>query len=281
MRIVLLENPASGSGSGPSGDDLARMLRAEGAEVERLPIDRAAEVGDVGAERAVVAGGDGSVAPAALAAGGAGLPLAVVPTGTANDFARRMGLPDDPEEACRLAARGTDTRRLDLGCAGERPFVNVATAGLAVSAARRAGPLKGVLGPLAYLVGALRTAVSGRPVECAVTVDGRRLFAGRAWQVMVACSGAFGAGSRIEGADPSDGLLDAVAVAAGPRRRLARHAYGLRRGRITAQPGVVSGRGAGVDLELPAGAELNVDGEVVPASPRLAVLPGWFALVVP
>ena len=281
MRIVLLDNPSSGSGAGPSGDDLAGMLRSEGAEVERLPLERAAEVGGVGAERAVVAGGDGSVAPAALAAGAAGLALAVVPTGTANDFARRMQLPADPAEACRLAARGAGLRRLDLGCVGERPFVNVATAGLAVSAARRAGPLKGLLGPLAYLAGALRTAVSGHPVECAVTVDGRRIFAGPAWQVMVACSGAFGAGSRIDDADPSDGLLDVVVVAAGPRRRLARHAYGLRRGRITAQPGVVSGRGAEVALELPPGAELNVDGEVVPASPRLSVRPGCFSLVVP
>ena len=58
-----------------------------------------------------MAGGDGSIAPAAAAAGAAGLPLAVIPAGTANDFAHGMKLPLDLDEACRLAVQGTRPRR--------------------------------------------------------------------------------------------------------------------------------------------------------------------------
>jgi diacylglycerol kinase (ATP) len=279
VRVVLLANEASGSGTDAA--DVETALRGEGADVRRLPIDRCGEAAGHAPERVVVAGGDGSVAPAADAAGDLGVPLAVVPTGTANDFARRMELPDDPAEACALAVRGRRLRRLDLGRLDGRPFVNVANAGLATSAARRAGPLKAALGPLAYTLGAVRTALTERPIPCAVSCDGRRVFSGQAWQLMVGCSGAFGAGSRLAEADPADGLLDVVAIAAGPRLRLARHAYGLRRGRLSAQPGVVHGRGAVVDLDLPASERLNVDGELCPPAPRAVVDPGRFELVVP
>ena len=113
-------------------------------------------------ERIVVAGGDGSIGCAAGAAGGAAVPLGVVPVGTANDFARALGLPDDLDEAVELAATGARTRRLDLGAAGERPFVNAASAGLSPVAAGEAHGLKSALGPLAYAVGALRAGLSRR-----------------------------------------------------------------------------------------------------------------------
>ena len=113
-----------------------------------------------------------------------------------------------------------------------------------------------------------------------MSCDGREVFSGKAWQLMVGCSGAFGAGSRLIEADPSDGLLDVVAIAAGPRLRLVRHAYGLRRGRVSEQPGVVHGRGRVVDVALPPGVRMNVDGEIVPAAPRMTVEPGRFELVV-
>ena len=89
----------------------------------------------------VVAGGDGSIGLAALVAAEMGVPLAVVPVGTANDFARALELPMDLEEACALARdpRAT-TRHAELALAGERPFVNAAATGLSVIAAARGAP---------------------------------------------------------------------------------------------------------------------------------------------
>ena len=75
---------------------------------------------------------------------------------------------------------------------GARPFVNVASGGLAAVAARRAHPLKKRLRQLAYLWGAVRAGAVLGPVGCRVRCDGRELFRDEAWQVIVACSGAFG-----------------------------------------------------------------------------------------
>ena len=259
--LALLENPRSGSGD---CGEVERLLRERGAEVRAFGFDQVASAVDARPERLVVAGGDGSIGPVARAAAATGLALAVVPVGTANDFARALGLPDDLAAACQIAAGGTRTRALELALMDDRPFVNVASIGLSPEAARRAHDWKSRLGPLAYALGALRAGLSAHPVRCRLLCDGEFAFEGKAWQVTVAATGAFGAGSRVE-ADPHDGLLDAVAVEAGSRLRLARRAHGMRRGTLESQRGVHSFRGGNIDLVLEASTGFNVDGEVIEA----------------
>jgi diacylglycerol kinase (ATP) len=275
VRIALIANPASGDGPDPEG--LAATMRRYGADVRPCDGSEAA-----GCERVAVAGGDGTLGGAADLAAWHGVPLAVVPVGTANDFARAAGLPTDLEQACALAATGTDLRPMELGrLADGRPFVNVASAGLASAAAQRAQPLKPKLGPLAYGIGALRAAATERPLHCSVRADGREVFDGDAWQAIVAVTGAFGGGAEIGVADPDDGVLDATVLPAGSRVGLARRAWGMRRGTIAEQRDVCHARGAVIEVELPTGTELNVDGEVRDGGmERVTVEPRAFELVV-
>ena len=216
MRIALLANPDAGSGEAAK---VGRMLRQRGAEVARFGLDRAAELLASRPDRVVVAGGDGSVAPAAEAAAAAAVPLAVVPVGTANDFARALELPLETEAAVELAVAGRRTRRLDLGRMERRAFVNAASAGLSPLAARKARGLKPALGSLAYALAALRVGLTARPLGCRVWADRTPAFSGAAWQVTVAVTGAFGAGADV-GADPADGMLDVVVIEEGPRALL-------------------------------------------------------------
>ncbi|UTI64489.1 hypothetical protein NBH00_24525 [Paraconexibacter antarcticus] len=260
MRIALIVNAASGSGTEETS--LTDGLRARGATVREVALDAldgltADPPTDL--DRIVAAGGDGTAGPAAALAAAAGVPLALIPTGTANDLARALGLPqDDLDAALDLASGGTNERRVDVADAGGVPFVNAASAGLAVRAAERATPLKRVLGPLAYAAGALSAGLTAQPLRVHVRTGEETLFSGRAWQVIVAGTGAFGGGSHLEEAEP--GALDVAVVAAGPRWELARRAQGMRRGDLTEQDGVVRGRAAAVTVEGPE--TFNVDGEV-------------------
>jgi diacylglycerol kinase (ATP) len=282
VRIALSANTQSGGGLDP--EPLADAMREAGAEVEVYGCepDELERIAASAPDRLAVAGGDGTIGPAAETAGRIGIPLAVIATGTANDFARANGLSDDPLEAARLAATGTETRRLELGrLADGRPFVNVASAGLAAKAARHASPFKKVLGPLAYGVGALHAAVTEAPMRCTVRVDGEPGYSGGAWQVIVAATGAFGGGSDIGAADAGDGVLDVAVLPAGSRLALARRAWGLRRGTLEQQKPVEHLRGSLLEIELPRGTELNVDGEIRDRGlERVTVEHAAYALVV-
>ena len=277
--VALLANEDSGS-SNPTL--CAERLRSLGAEVLSFGLDELDDAVACGADRVVVAGGDGSIAPVAAAAGAAGIPLAVVPSGTANDFATRLELPDGLTAACRVAVRGTRLRSLELGWMNEtRPFVNVASAGLPAPAADRASSWKDRLGPLAYAAGALTAGLNAKPITCLVRCEGRELLAGQAWQVTVAASGAFGAGASVPEADPSDGTLDVVAIEAGPRLGLISLAYRLRSGSLTSHPRAYHARCEYAEVQVPARTRFNVDGELVTAgAARFRAVKAAFRLVV-
>jgi diacylglycerol kinase family enzyme len=257
VRIALVANRAAGGGTDP-----APFATALGAEL--FGIDALDGVRDYAPERIAVAGGDGTIGQVAALAGELGVPLAVIPSGTANDFARANEIPLNLDAALQLAREGTETSPLELGrLSSGRPFVNVASAGLSSVAGRRAQPLKSRYGPLAYGMGAARAAATGKPLTVRVQVDQREVFCGGAWQVMVACTGAFGGGSGIGATDPTDGDLDVVIVPAGTRIGLVRRAWGLRTKTIERQRSVAHFEGKVVEVELPPGSELNCDGEFV------------------
>ena len=260
-KVALLANPDSGSGE---ANDVAECLRGHGLEVTEFSLEEASDAVESGPELLVVAGGDGSLACVAAPAARAGIRFAVIPTGTANDLARELEIPLDLTEACKLAAAGANVRRLDVGRMGERPFLNVASTGLPPAAAEHADGLKEKLGPLAYAVGAARAGMKEEPIECTVRCDGKEIHTGEAWQVTVACSGAFGGGSSIE-TDLSDQRLDVVVIEAGSRLKLAQHAYGMRRGGIEDQEGVIKVRCVEAEVELQGVVPWNVDGELIEA----------------
>jgi diacylglycerol kinase (ATP) len=297
VRLALVANPKSGTA--PSPERLAGLLRAGGAQVGVTAIgDLASQDGGLdgagldGArrklgehgppDRIVVAGGDGSIGLTALVAAEMGVPLAVVAAGTANDFARSQGLSLDIETACALARDpAAHIRHAELALAGDRPFVNAAASGLSVVAAKEARPHKSRLGALAYAVGALKAAATAKPLRYRVRCDGRECWEGAAWQVVVGATGAFGGGSEIGNTDPRDGLLDVAVVPAGSRLGLARRAFGMRRGQLTEQAGVAHHRGATIDIEG-GSATFNVDGEVCSCEPaHFTLRPGGVQVVVP
>jgi diacylglycerol kinase family enzyme len=267
MHVLLVRNDASGSADEV---DPAAAIAASGSVVTEADLDRATRwsrsparsLDDV--ERVVVAGGDGSIGVAALLATRLDVPLGVVPAGTANDFARAMDLHDDLEDAVRVAAFGEQLREIDLGRIGDRAFVNVASLGLAPAAAKTARPLKRGIGALAYPVGALVAAVRTRPVVVSARIDGHLVWTGKAWQVMVASSGAFGGWADTGATTQGDGQLDLVVVPAGRgTRELAFDAAALARGELAHRYGVHHDRGRVIELSVGRAPSMVVDGEVV------------------
>jgi diacylglycerol kinase family enzyme len=132
MTGFLIVNPRSGSAR-PSAEELIEEARRRGIQVHIFrpgqddpgALARVAEADVLG-----MAGGDGSLAPVAAAAIERDLPLVCVPFGTRNHFARDAGYDrDDPIGALDAFTDGVE-RRVDVGRAGDRLFLNNVSIGM-------------------------------------------------------------------------------------------------------------------------------------------------------
>jgi YegS/Rv2252/BmrU family lipid kinase len=293
-RVLVVVNPVSGRGR--SLRAAARFLdafRAEGGIAEDFrtaaPGDGRRAAGEArgrGFDAVVAVGGDGTVNEVLNGLEGTGLPVAVVPAGTANVLARDLRIPFDAAGAARTAARGVP-RVLDVGVAraagaGTRRFLCCAGAGLdgavvlAVDRARRGG-----LGFRAWVGPLLRTVAAYGFAPLAVRVDG--VPAGPATLAVVCNTANYGGlFTLVPGADPGDGALDACLVDARGRRSFFRYLWGARRGTLLRQPDVRSARGAAVLVESADPVPVQVDGDPFGTTPlEVSLLPGAARVLVP
>src|SRR4051794_39463078 len=129
--LVVAVNPNSGSEDyDPAQEILGLLPRAEVREIsEEHGVTELLQDAARGGARALgVAGGDGSVAAAAAVALEHGLPLAVVPAGTLNHFARDVGV-DTLEDAAEAVTKGSAVR-VDVAEVNGTPFLNTASIGV-------------------------------------------------------------------------------------------------------------------------------------------------------
>src|SRR5919198_493878 len=126
----LIVNPRSGRGS-TTAEDLAAAAREREIETHVLrPGEDPAELArSTAADVVGIAGGDGSLAPAAEAALERGAGFVCIPFGTRNHFARDLGLDRDDPIGALAAFAGTE-RRIDVGRADDRLFLNNVSLGL-------------------------------------------------------------------------------------------------------------------------------------------------------
>lgn len=105
----------------------------------------------------LIAGGDGTVNYVVnmLKRNELDIPVAILPTGTANDFATMLNMPSDVAKACRRILTG-EVRRVDLGRANDEYFVNVFSCGLFTEVSQKTPTIfKNTFGKLAYYVSGL------------------------------------------------------------------------------------------------------------------------------
>lgn len=135
QRPFLIMNPRSGGGK---VDRFGLKEKAErlGARVVLLDPDEQQDITALaraavaeGADLLGAAGGDGTQALVAAVAAEHGIPFLVISAGTRNHFALDLGLDRDDPGACLDALSDGVELRVDLGFAGDRPFVNNASFG--------------------------------------------------------------------------------------------------------------------------------------------------------
>jgi diacylglycerol kinase family enzyme len=168
----------------------------------------AREALEAGAAVVFAVGGDGTVRACAQVLAGTGVPLAIVPAGTANLAARSLGVPQDLRAALRTGFNGRD-RSIDLALADGRISVTMAGIGLdAAVVGATPDRLKRHAGWPAYAAASARHLLA-RPAEFAIRIDGGPELVRRARSVFVGNCGLLPGGFPIlPAARPDDGVLD-------------------------------------------------------------------------
>jgi YegS/Rv2252/BmrU family lipid kinase len=207
--------------------------------------------------------------------------LGVLPGGRGNDFARMIRLPLDAVAACDVLASGRPAP-IDLGAAGERTFLGVASLGFDSEANRIANEAPPALGRLVYVYGALRALAAWEGARFTVDIDGERAeFAG--WSVAVANSGFYGGGMRVApDARLDDGALDVVWLAESSRAGLVRLLAKVFRGTHVDAPGVSVRRAAEVTVSADRPFTVYADGDPIGNLPiTLRAVPAALKVLLP
>ena len=239
-----------------------------------------------GCRRLLVGGGDGTVNE--IAAAITQLPtekrpeLAILPLGTANDFATSCGIPVTPNEALSLAQNGNATV-VDAARANEHIFINVASGGFGAQVtANTPTELKNFLGGGAYTLAGVAQALNFTPYKGRMKIPGDVTLEG---DVIVAavCNGRqAGGGQQLAPlALINDGLLDVVGLRDFSPQKLPSVIKELTDPSINGDY-VVRLKAPWVEWQCEVDIPINLDGEPIRAKVvHFEVIPGAIKLVLP
>jgi diacylglycerol kinase (ATP) len=176
-----------------------------------------------GVDLIIAAGGDGTVNEVVNGIARVPAPtrprLAVLPLGTANDFAKGLMIPEAIQEAVELAVHGLEAR-VDIAEVNRRCFVNVSTGGFGPDITEEASSKsKARFGKAAYLFTAVRKLATLQPAHARFETDAGVLYEGPFFFFAVGNARHTGGGTPVTPhADYGDAKLD-IAIVTGEKRR--------------------------------------------------------------
>jgi YegS/Rv2252/BmrU family lipid kinase len=139
------------------------------------------------------------------------IPLAILPVGTANDFAKYIGMPADIGSACDKILAGK-IQEIDLGKANDKYFINVFSFGLFTDVSHKTPThLKNTIGKLAYYLNGIKELPSFKKLDIKVTSD-KFFYEGNAL-IFFTFNGRTAGNINISyKSEINDGLLDVIIV---------------------------------------------------------------------
>lgn len=223
VKAKLIANPGSGSSSdrGKLIEQVTRSLKDKGVKVDvaiakpkenAIPIARKA-VKD-GYKLIIAMGGDDTIETIIRSIAGSKVRLGMIPVGTANNLAKSLGIPEDPEQACALIASG-HTRKLDMGQVKVKkkkklPFFELVILGIAAAVYPDALHASKGKRPLASIKGAIQTVLTHETKpKVTLVLDGESTVTVESMLAIVSNVPLIGPNMLVDpNASIDDGLLD-------------------------------------------------------------------------
>jgi diacylglycerol kinase (ATP) len=276
-RVLVVHNPTAGWRRRRRFQKIVRALVSLGVELdvkattkrgdaEQFASDATSTQYDVVA----VAGGDGTINEVVNGLRDPGLPLAIIPLGTANVLALEIGLGGSADDIAQTIAWG-HARNISVGLVNDRRFVMMAGFGFDAYVVSQVQPrIKKMLGKAAYVLSTLRALFAFRFPSYPITVDGEELKVASA----VIANGHYYGGKFVCARDAQlgDPFLHAVLfLRSGPFRTI-RYALWLALDRLHKLPDVRIVPATSISVDRADAGPVQGDGDIV------ATLPAQFTL---
>jgi diacylglycerol kinase (ATP) len=291
-RVCFIVNPTAGFGRALKTwkriEPLAASLGEYGVKfTERVRHGEvlAREAAQEGYDRVVAVGGDGTLNEVGNGLMGTSAALAVIPTGTNNDWVLTVGIPKDTLEATRLVFAGRRAK-CDVGLAvGYRHFFNIAGIGFDAEASQRVNDsLLKRFSPTLSTLGAIATTLfrfTGVSVQ--VQLDDQKLDIDKLLLMAVGITRYYGNGMKIlPNAEIDDGLFEIVWAQDMGRGELISLVGKLYKAGHVGHPKVHFARGRQFTATSAQSVAFHLDGDVVGHLPvSFSIFPGALDIIRP
>lgn len=291
-KVLLFYNPHAGNGLFKNNLDLI-IEKFQKRKLYVVPVraDRKGILNEVMRDlnpkeyrKVIAAGGDGTinVLVNTMLEHKIDLPIAIFPSGTANDFAYYFDLPHDIDSMVKIALEEHYTCA-DIGKVNDRYFINVAAMGFLVDVSQKTDPnIKNTLGVISYYLKGVSEIPNLKPIHVKITSDAYTAE-DKIYFMLVMNGRSAGGFKRIAPmAEVNDGLLDVMLFKEMPIRDLAPLLFNVMTGQHTENKNVVffqtrklyveSDQNVGTDVDGEKGADFPLEIEVIPKKFRINTL---------
>ncbi|MBV4415732.1 MAG: YegS/Rv2252/BmrU family lipid kinase [Clostridium tyrobutyricum] len=275
-KVKFIYNPYSGESNIISNIDNVIMIHQKyGYEVmpfrigSDYSIEETLKEIDETYKYVLIAGGDGTVDNVVnhMKKLNINIPIAILPVGTANDFAKFIGMPHKIKSACEQILNSSP-KSVDIGKINDKYFINVASAGLFTDVSQKIDiNLKNTIGKLAYYVKGLEQLPSLRNIKVKVKSEDA-VFDGDMYLFMVFNGQTAGNLKFAYKAEIDDGMLDVIIVKAVVIKDIITIFIKMIRGdHLENTPGLVYFKANKLEIECDEGIVTDIDGERGPDFP--------------
>jgi len=275
-KVKFIYNPYSGENLILSNlDKIIKIHQQAGYTIIPYRIDKDSDVieafddfKEINYSYVLIAGGDGTVDGVvnAMAKVGVSVPIGIIPVGTANDFAKFLGMSLNIEKACKQIL-SSEVTAVDLGSINDKYFVNVASAGLFTDVSQKTDVnLKNTIGKLAYYVKGLEELPNFRNID--IKIKSKEMEFEGSMYFMLVFNGQTAGGFKLAyQSDPSDGLLDVIIFKAISIRELLPLFVKVLRGEHLDSDNVIYFKTDNLEIECHEDIVTDIDGEKGPDFP--------------
>lgn len=272
-QAILVVNAMSRKGADAFAEARDKLIAAGVELIDAHAVDRPEDMDPTikaaiaSAPMVIVGGGDGSLSTNVEHFLGTDTVFALLPLGTANSFAKTLGIGDDLDSAVDTIAHGR-RKRIDLGRIDGDYFANAAALGLSPMIADTVPhKLKRYLGMVGYLLWAVRCAVKFRPFRISVTTDDGTVHRCWATEARIANGTHHGGVELVEDADLQSGDIVIQAVTGRSLWGLAWSWFAALLKLSAKERTVTEWRGKALLLDASPAQKISVDGELSARTP--------------